>query len=218
MVATLDGAIAGPDGRSRSISGPADRAVLAAIRAWADAIVVGAGTLRAEAYNPVRARPELARLRADAGMAIAPRLVVVTRSASLDWNDPVFTGSALPPLVVTSQAGGAIPATVDHVRLGAVAVDLPGLVAHLHGLGLGRVTCEGGPSLLRDMAGAGTIDEVDLTVAPLLAGPAGVWAAGSGEGTAGREQIGLPDLLPRMRLAAVATADDHLFTRYLRRS
>lgn len=218
MVTTLDGAIAGPDGRSRSISGPADRAVLSAIRSRADAIVVGAGTLRAEAYNPVRTRPELARERVAAGLAPAARLVIVTRSAQLDWSDPVFTSSTVPPLVVTSQAGAAIPAEVDQARLGTGEVDLVGLVAHLHTLGLGRITCEGGPSLLRDMASAGTIDEIDLTLAPLLAGPTGVWAAAP-PGHPGHDGDQGGWAMPMgFGLAAVATSDDHLFTRYLRRS
>jgi riboflavin biosynthesis pyrimidine reductase len=210
MVMTADGAIAGPDGRSRTISGPADRAVLSATRAWADAILVGAGTLRTEAYNPIRAR--LGEQRLAAGRAISPRLVIITRSASLDWDDPVFDESAVPPLLVTAARGGPIPKAVEHIRFPGPDVDLAGLVGQLFGMGMSRLTCEGGPSLLADMITAGLIDEMDLTIAPHLGGHAAT-RAGVGPRDPGAPAVALTGLA----LAGLACRDDHIFARYVRR-
>ena len=74
MVMGLDGSITGPDGLSGSLSSPTDRAVLSAIRRFADVYLVGAGTVRAERYSAVHARPEAIERRTAAGQAPAPTL------------------------------------------------------------------------------------------------------------------------------------------------
>ena len=106
MVMTLDGAVAGADGRSGSISSKTDREVLAEVRRLSDAILVGAATVRAEPYAPLRARPEAAAERASLGLAPAPVIVVVSRSLDLPWDAPMFGASTVRPMVVTTESAG----------------------------------------------------------------------------------------------------------------
>lgn len=80
LVLSLDGQLCGPDGSSRSISGPEDLDWLRRLRAASDAVVVGASTAAAEGYQPIRVRPEHAQARSDAGMAEHPGLVIVRSS------------------------------------------------------------------------------------------------------------------------------------------
>ncbi|WP_088320942.1 dihydrofolate reductase family protein, partial [Kineosporia sp. R_H_3] len=176
MLVTLDGAFAGPDGHSRSISSPADRDVLAETRRLADAVLIGAGTLRAERYSPMRARPEAVDERRALGLADAPVLAVVSASLDLPWDLPMFAGeSALPPLVVTTRAADAARLArarevADVEVLGSADLDPRALVAALHARGLHRVVCEGGPTLLARLVAAGVVDEADVTLAPLYVG------------------------------------------------
>jgi riboflavin-specific deaminase-like protein len=208
MVMGLDGAIAGPDGRSRSISSPADRAVLAATRARADAVLVGAGTVRAEDYAAMRARPELATAREQAGQRLAPVLAVVSGSARFDWSTARFTASDERVLLLTTQAAdtadrqAAAAAGCEVLVVGGDVVDPVRAVAALHDRALTRITCEGGPGLLRQVLAAGLVDELDLTLAPTV--------GGSGPAVPGL------DALSPMRLAHVLEEDGWLFTRYLR--
>lgn len=175
MVMTLDGAVAGADGRSGSISSKTDREVLAEVRRLSDAILVGAATVRAEPYGPLRARPEAAAERASLGLAPAPVLVVVSRSLDLPWEAPMFGASTVRPVVVTTESSGqeGLRAAREHADL----LVLPGdrvepraLLDRLAGAGLGRLVCEGGPGLVSVLAAGGAVDEVDLSISPLLSG------------------------------------------------
>jgi len=175
MVMTLDGAVAGADGRSRSISSQTDREVLGEVRRLSDAIVVGATTVRAEPYAPILARPEAVAERSSLGLAPAPVIVVVSASLDLPWDASMFRESTVRPLVVTTESAGedARRTAREHADL----VVLPGdriearvLVEHLAGLGLRRLVCEGGPGLVATLAAGGVIDEVDLSLSPLLSG------------------------------------------------
>jgi riboflavin biosynthesis pyrimidine reductase len=208
MLLGLDGAIAGPDGRSRSISGPADRAVLAATRAHADAVLVGATTVRVEDYAPMRARPAHAAARQSAGQRPAPVLAIVSGTCRLDWDAARFAASDEAPIVLTtataSGADRAAPraAGCDVLVVGQASVDPRAALAALRDLGLARISCEGGPTLLRQMLAADLVDELDLSLAPTLGGCAPAVP-------------GLP-ALARMHLAQVLEGDGFLFTRFLR--
>ena len=105
MVTTLDGASAGPDGLSGSISSDVDKAVFDAVRRLADAVLVGAGTIRAEGYGAMRAK-DRRRRGAARRPARRPRPVIAIVSPSLDlpWDSELFTGSTEPPLVLTTAA------------------------------------------------------------------------------------------------------------------
>ncbi|MBU6244056.1 MAG: dihydrofolate reductase family protein [Actinomycetales bacterium] len=175
MVTTLDGAAVGPDGRSGSISCAADRRVFAETRRLCDAVLVGAGTIRAERYRPMLAKAEHAEQRAELGLAVAPVVAIVSAAADLPWQEPLFSESALPVLVLASQSAPADRLSL--ARRHAEVIALPGerldpreVVRILHERGLRRIVCEGGPMLLRHVAQAGLIDEADISVAPVIAG------------------------------------------------
>lgn len=175
MVSTLDGAATGPDGRTGSINNEADHRVFMLLRALADVIVVGAGTARAEGYGrPRPPRGALASVRA--GRSAAPALVLVSRSASLPLKLAAHEAAEDDGDVYLATRAGAGEEAIDAARevlgedkvlvLGTDEVDLRGLLDHLVGLGLPRMLTEGGPHLLRDLAAAGIVDEICLTVVP----------------------------------------------------
>jgi riboflavin biosynthesis pyrimidine reductase len=173
FVMTLDGHIAGPDGSSRSISGPADRAVLGAVRRWADAVIVGAATMRAERYNPMRVAEAVSDARRARGLGAAPRLVIVSGSLDLPWGDAAYTESALPPLIVTctsatADARARVPETCELLVAPGDRVDPVGRRAQLGERGLDRIVLEGGPTLLADFARAGMVDEWALSLSGIL--------------------------------------------------
>lgn len=211
MVSSADGA-ATLDGRVGTLTGPADQRLLLLLRAMADVLVVGAGTLRAEGYGPLAVHPALTHLRATAGQSAAPRLVVPTRSLRLDLDGPAFTEALEPPLVVTTAQAprervAAAREVAEVVVLGEHTVDLHALLAQLARTGANRVLCEGGPHLLAELLSDDLVDELCLAIAPVLTcGPETRITAG-------------PTLVaPRsLQLTQVAERDDFVFLRYGRR-
>jgi riboflavin biosynthesis pyrimidine reductase len=218
MVASVDGAAA-LDGRTSGLSGEADEQVFAVLRALADVILVGAGTARAEGYAPVRPRSEGLRwawLR-ERRTPSAP-IAVVTRALGLDLASPLLTGA--PPhartIVITTQAApadrrAAAARTADVIVAGEASVDVKAALDALAGRGYQRVLTEGGPHLLAQIAGAGLLDELCLTLSPLLAGP------GADRIVAG----GLPmpgGAAQPFRLEHALEAEGFLLCRYLRMS
>lgn len=180
MVSSLDGAATGSGGRSGELSDAADRRLFGALRALADVVLVGAGTVRAEGYADVQVPERLRAVRAGRGRAARVELAVVTWSGDLP--DDVLAGEAL---VVTSSAAPGLPALrgrvgddrlvlADGAGPGArPGVDTAAAVRALAARGLPRVHAEGGPRLLAELAAAGALDEVCLTLAPrLVGGPA----------------------------------------------
>lgn len=211
MVTSVDGAIA-VDGTSTGLGGDADRRAFRRLRDACDAILVGAGTARAEDYGPPRAGPERAARRRAAGLAPAPKLLVVTGSADLDPGARLFTAprdpGVPPPAVVTSASAprarvAALEAVGEVRRFGGEALDLVALLRWCRDRGLGRVLCEGGPTLNGALLAADLVDEVFLTVAPTLVG-----------GPAGRMVQG-PELDPRrLELRELHEHDGELLLRY----
>ncbi|WP_323792506.1 dihydrofolate reductase family protein [Nocardioides sp.] len=209
MVTTLDGAAAGPDGLSGSISSSVDKAVFNAVRRLAAAVLVGAGTVRAEGYGPMRAKPEDADVRTAAGLAPAPVLAIVTGSLDLDFDGKLFTDSTMRPLIIT----GAEPdpdraaAARKHCDLVVTAEERPSAATVLDVLeqrGLLRIVCEGGPTLLESLVADDLLDEADITVSPTFAGTAET------PRTSGLESVA------SLELAHVLHAESFLMCRYLR--
>lgn len=212
MVSTLDGA-AQHDGRSHPISNDTDMRIFGTLRAVADVVVVGAETVRQEGYRPARAREAFAERRAAAGQTVAPAIAVVSASLALDFSLPLFTSPLVPTLVVT---GAAAPA--DRVaaaeKAGAVvvvagegtAVEPERVAPALAGRGLTRLLTEGGPRLLGQFVAAGALDELCLTVSPML-------TAGDAQRIAWGSAVAVPD---RFVLASVLEEAGFLFTRYRR--
>lgn len=210
FIAGVDGAIS-VSGLSRGLQTPADNLIFAALRDLADAVIVGAGTARAERYAPVRPSGDRLAKRQRYGLPDMLPTVVVSQHLRLDPSDSLFAGSSpdAPTIVVTGAAGDAtvrraLEATCDVIVWGDDQVDLGAVLADLRGRGLTRLLCEGGPTLFASLAGAGLIDELCLTISPLLAGP------GSGRLTAGDAWPAPRDV----RLLGLLTEDNALFGRY----
>lgn len=159
MITSLDGAVTGSDGLSGSLSDPADRAVFTTLRAGCDAIVVGAGTARAENYGP----PGPGQL-----------LVVISRSGELPPRlraDPARVVLVLPERPETPTAGARpLPGEDSVWSLGGPEVAPRAVVAELHRRGRRRILLEGGPQLLAAWLAAGCVDELCLTWAARLIG------------------------------------------------
>lgn len=210
MVSSVDGA-ATLRGRVGTLTGPADQRLLLLLRATADVLVVGAGTLRAEGYGPLTVDPALAGHRPPGGTSTAPRLVVPTRSLGLDLTGPAFTEALEPPLVVTTRLAPedrvhAAREVAEVVVLGDAVVDLTAMADLLRERGATRILCEGGPSLLGELFHSGLVDELCLAVAPVVAG---------GVETRVTAGAALPEPAA-LGLAGVCTRDDFLFLRYTR--
>ena len=180
FVMSLDGSVQGPDGRSGSINSVSDHHIFAIHRALADAVVVGAGTARSEGYRAVDLAPWQQVIRQAEGLAPLPTLVVVSASAGIDPVVATPAAGAGGPVLVATTVGkptGALAslrnAGIEVLELGKGAVDLPRLVDELAGRGLPRLLCEGGPHLHRDLLAAGLVDELSLTLAPVVVGGGG---------------------------------------------
>ncbi|MCC5952460.1 MAG: pyrimidine reductase family protein [Acidimicrobiia bacterium] len=208
MITSVDGAAA-LDGRSGGLGHPADKAVFRALRAMADAVLVGAGTVRAERYGPVVLNGDLEEIRLTEGQLALPRVVVVSGSGDLDPELPLFGGNEPTPLVVTTTSGAATVRRIlgdrtDLVAVGEDTVDLARALAELGDLGLETILCEGGPSLNGQLVADGLVDELCVSVAPLLVG-----------GDASRIVEGAPEALRSATLARGFVADGLLALRYL---
>lgn len=213
MIASIDGAATVGD-TSGGLGGTGDRELFAVLRELADVIVVGAGTARAENYGGVRISAAGRDRRRGRGQAEVPPIALVTRSADLERDLPVFTGSEVPPLVLTSAAAaprargrlGPTAEVLDCSTADPDQVDLAAALQRLSERGLTRVLTEGGPSLLGSFIAHDLLDELCLTTAPLLVG-----------GTAPRVITDSPEaLIPMHRAHLRADDDGYLYARYVR--
>lgn len=229
VVSSIDGVIAGDEVLPSAIAGGslADRFVMGLLRAAADAILIGAGTLRAEPHHrwtPAHPFPaaagEFLAFRRQRGIAELPALVVVTATGDLAGDLGAFGVTGQDCLVVTTPGGAA---RLGHRPLGAgVAVvaagsdgkvAAPDLLGVLAARGYRRVLTEAGPRLLGQFLAAGVLDEVFLTVSPVVAGgvPGGRGLAGTVPlaPPAGRPSVGKPASLRSLRRHG-----SHLMARY----
>lgn len=178
FVTSLDGAISDERGRSGGLSGAGDRAMFRALRAWADAILMGAGTARIEGCGPHRMTRELAERRAADGRPAPAAIVVVSRSLDLDLAAPLFTQARTPTVVLTCAAAPrdrrrAMAEVASVLVAGQERVDLAEGLDRLAEAGLRSVLCEGGPTLAEGLLAARLVDELCLTLAPMLIGQGG---------------------------------------------
>jgi riboflavin biosynthesis pyrimidine reductase len=212
MVSSVDGR-ASLGGRSGPLSGPADRAMFHGLRGVVDAVLVGAGTARAERYG--RLVPEAARrrLRAARGLAEEPLACIVSASLALGRDVPLLAERDARVLILTSSHASlpAPAAQVDYVRAPSDGrLDLAAALAQLRErFGVRTLLCEGGPRLGAQLLAAGLLDELFLSLSPRLAGGDPL----SGEALrilAGRE------LQPpvALQLMGVLQSDSQLFLRY----
>lgn len=210
MVSSADGA-AQAGGRAGGLSGPADERLFAALRGHADVILVGASTVRVEGYGVERLDEPRRAWRQARGLSAAPPIAVVTSSCALDPESPLFDPDGPRTIVIThhhapATAAAALASRAEVIRVGDDAVDLPAALDALADRGLRRVSCEGGPTLLAEVLATGRLDELDLTVSPVLTGGAAIRIL-NGE---------LLEPPAPLRLGHVLEEDGFLFLRYLR--
>lgn len=174
MISSIDGAVHGPSGSSVDLTNDEDLAMLSMMRACADAVLVGAGTVRAYPYRAPKPSARWLHMRRAAGLADAPRLVIVTRHG-LPHENVCFEDSAHVPIVAvpeTCESVAHLSQRAEVVVQGAQNVDLAALLQHLHSVGLRRIVCEGGPTLLGQLVTLGLIDELCITTSPTWVGGA----------------------------------------------
>lgn len=213
MIASADGATE-VDGVSGGLGGPADRLVFRAIRATADWIVAAAGTVRAERYGLPRLSDAARDMRTARDRPRDPRLAVVSGSLDLDTNLPLFADrepGEHPPLIITGTGSSAaararLEAVAEVTVVDATRPTAGSILAELHRRGAAIVLSEGGPGFNGQLVSAGLVDEICLTISPLLvAGPSA------------RIIVGADAVAPtRMRLAQLLEQDGLLFARYVR--
>ena len=223
FVESLDGVVAIPGlPRSHAVvsdNSEADRFMLALLRACADVVLVGAGTLAASptgTWRVDKAYPDaadaFAGLRASRGLPEQPRVAVITSGSSFTPSHPVLEAGAI---VLTTEAAAegiaaAVPEATEVVAVNDGArVHLAAAVRALRARGHGVIVSEAGPSLFGQLLAADLVDELFLTVSPLLAGHAASTRFNLVEGV---------ELLPERRVAgalrSVRTNGSHLFLRY----
>ncbi len=208
FVSSLDGA-ATSDGRSGALGNDADRTLFALLRGLADVVLVGAQTARMERYGPVKPGRVWGDVRA--GRPPTPPMAIISRWLELDPASPLFRQAPdyARTIVLTCEAApkqrlDALRGAAELIIAGDEQVDLAEAVRQLAGRGYRHISCEGGPRVLGQLAGAGLLDELCLTLSPTLLA-----------GTAARITSGAP--IPgglAMRLAGVLEADGYLFLRY----
>lgn len=209
FVASVDGA-ATVAGKSRGLATPGDTRIFDLLRELCDVILVGAGTVRVEHYRqPPYPADRRARRRAR-GLAEVPPYAVVSHTLRLDPASALFTAADPRTIVITHAAAppdrqAELAEVADLIVAGTDRVDLANALDQLAERGLGRVLSEGGPQLFGALLVAGRVDEVCLTVSPLLAGPGPVRII-AGEPLAAT--------LEPMRLGHVLEEDGALFLRY----
>ncbi len=204
FVTTLDGAAYDESGTSGSLGGDVDTKVFALLRSLADIIVVGAGTARTEGYAPVAPDEVDDELRARLGLAPVPPIAVVSRR--LDIPDTLRGHGQL--LITTTDAPGVdtLREDMDVLAFGEGVIDWPAVLRELAARGLTRVLCEGGPTLHGTLVSLDLVDDLCLTIAPVLAA-----------GAAPRIAHGPEAVTHDMRLAHVVEAGGVLLTRWLRK-
>ena len=203
FVMSLDGA-ATLEGRSGGLGDENDRLAMQVLRTLADVVLVGAGTVRVEGYGGLRVDETDAAWRRSLGLASQPRVAVVSSHLALDPGLPFFTRAVERPIVVTHDAAPverrrALAEVADVLVCGDTMVDVRAEA------GLPQVLCEGGPHLFGSLIEADRVDELCLSLSPLLVA-----------GAAGRIARGAPEVERRMRLVHAIPAGDLLLLRYAR--
>ena len=208
FVSSADGAVA-LHGRAVDLSNEPDQRVLRLGSDLADVLLVGATTAMVEHFRGVHPDVQTAARRKRHGLAPVPPTAVVTTGRTLPADAPVITEARVPSIVITTasaperkrEAWADAGATV--LVTGENTVDLRAAVDALAARGLGRVDSEGGPHLFGSLLAAGLVDELRLTVSPVLV-----------SGVAGRIATGVDIDPSRLELMSVLAESDTLLTRY----
>lgn len=209
FVMSLDGAVT-VGGRSGGLGDENDRLAMQVLRTLADVVLAGAGTVRAEGYGGLRVEETDAAWRRSQGLPAQPRVAVVSSRLDLSPEHPFFARAVERPIVVTHAASpadrrAALAEVADVLVCGDAAVDARAMVDALAAAGLPQVLCEGGPHLFGSLIEADLVDELCLSLSPMLVA-----------GDAGRIARGAREVERRMRLVHAIPAGDLLLLRYAR--
>ncbi len=207
FIASIDGA-ATRDGLSGGLGDTADRRMFDLLRYEADVVLVGAGTLRDEAYGGLRVSSEAADWRVARGEPAQPALALVSRGLDLDPASPLFADAPVRPIVYTVASApadrrAALDPVADVVTMGESDADLRRVREDLAGRGMRRIHSEGGPHLFGALLAAGVVDALHLTLAPSLE-----------SGAAGRIVRGAEAVPMGVSLASVLRSGDELLLQY----
>jgi len=209
FVSSIDGA-ATANGLSAGLGGDADHRVFGILRRLCDVVLVASGTVLAEGYGPMVLDDASVAWRQAHGLQAQPVFAIVTGRLDLDPTSAIFTDAPVRPIIVTtgsSPAGprAALAKVADVLICGDTEVDPVAMVSQLAARGLTRIHCEGGPSFFGSLLDADVVDEMCLTLSPLLeAGISGRIAHSATADSRG------------MRLAGVLHSADTLLLRYTR--
>jgi riboflavin biosynthesis pyrimidine reductase len=209
FVSSIDGA-ATVDGKSGGLGGAADHRVFDILRTLCDVVVVASGTVKAEGYGAMILDEAAVEARVAFGLKPQPTFAIVSGSLDLDPKSDVFAKAPVRPIVFTGESAptnDALAKVADVVVCGTTSVDPVAMTRALAERGLSRVHCEGGPSLFGSLLAADVVDELCLTVSPLLVG-----------GDSGRIAKGAVPEPRGMSLAGILRSEDTLLLRYIRAS
>jgi riboflavin biosynthesis pyrimidine reductase len=205
FASTLDGR-ATIDGRSGPIGSETDTAMLVGLRLRFDAVMIGAGTMRAERYGRIVSDPAKRAAREALGLPGDP-LTVIVGGLDLPWDAPLFTDGGGEVLLFTGAEDDPPPTAtpVEVARSEDGRVDLTAAMRHLRERrGVRALLCEGGPGIHAELQAKGLADELFLTIAPKLVG-------------AGRSILegALPEVA-ELQLTWLLQEESELFARYRR--
>lgn len=208
FVSSLDGA-ATHNGRSGKLGDAGDKRIFALLRRLADVILVGAGTVRVEGYAGELVSAEDQAWRTGRGLPAHPAFAVVSGDLDLDPDSELFAQAPVRPIIYTTEQADAgrrarLEKLADVVVAGGRFVDIPALVADLSGRGLGQILSEGGPHLFGSFQQARCVDELCLSLSPLLVGGSNLRIAVTPE----------EDGLDSLELVQVLRSGSSLYLRY----
>ena len=210
FVSSADGAVE-IDGRSEGLSGSADKRVFKVLRARCDVLLAGAGTVKVEQYRELVLNKSRRQWRRDHGLPELPVMAVVSGSAQLDPTARIFTQAPRRAIVICaadapSDRIAALSDVAEVIAVGEGSVDFTAALAALHQHGLKQVLCEGGAITFGHLVAHDLVDELCLTMSPLLAGP-GAARISAGE---------VRSATRRMSLQHTLHESNNLMLRYLR--
>jgi riboflavin biosynthesis pyrimidine reductase len=213
MISSLDGG-ATDDGKSGGLAGPGDKALFSRMREEADVVLVGASTVRIENYSGAQMSVAQRQERQRRGQAELPPIAILTHGADFEHDAKIFTRTEVPPLIMTSREAvddargrfGSLAEVIDASGANTDRVDPAVVLTIFQKRGLRRVLSEGGPSLISLLIEHDLLDELCVTIAPVLVG-----------GAAHRIAAGPGEAHTRMRRSHLLTDDEgYLYTRYVK--
>lgn len=222
FIASIDGA-ATLHGQSGQLGNAWDQRVFALLRQTADVILVGAQTVRSEGYGGELLSKNAQAWRSANWLSEHPPLAIVSGTLNLERDLEVFSQAPVRPLILTlasapQERREALADVADVVTVGKDSMDVDRIVSELAARGYKNIRSEGGPTLLGSFAAANRVDELNLTVSPLLVGGAAGRIAKSAPDVGATEavQAAASDVARSMELTRILKADSMLFLRYVR--